>query len=227
MRRANRLFEIVLCLRRRRAVTAKEIADRLEVSERTIYRDIRELGLSGVPIEGEAGVGYRLEPGFDLPPLMFDQEELIALQLGARMVRAWADKGLASAAQRALERIESVLPPKLRDIRSQSRIYAPDLFVPPERLAGLADLRRAVDGQLKIRFGYTREDGAASERTVRPLALFYWGSAWTLCAWCELRSGYREFRPDRMRDLAVLEERFESEPDVSLDDYLRRAANES
>lgn len=222
MRRAGRLFEVVLLLQRRRAVTAREIAERLQVSERTIYRDIRELSLSGVPIEGEAGVGYRLRPGFDLPPLMFNAEELVALRLGARMVEAWADRKLAAAAKQALERIEVVLPKSLKDNPPRSALFSPGVFVPKERVAGLAELRQAVDEQRKLRFDYTRADGAPSTRIVHPLGLFYWGAKWTLCAWCELREDYREFRPDRMQALEILDETFETGPDRSLEDYLRK-----
>lgn len=220
MRRASRLFEVVLLLRRGRVVTAREIADRLGVSQRTVYRCIRDLSLAGVPIEAEAGVGYRLKPGFDLPPLMFNSEELVALRLGAQMVEAWADEKLAAAARQALERIEAVLPGPLRDDPPPSKLFSPGVFVPPERTANLSSLRAAVDQQRKIRFGYTRADGASSQRVVHPLGLFYWGAKWTLCAWCEMRDDYREFRPDRMHELALLDEGFETASGHSLEDYL-------
>src|SRR6266576_2817664 len=125
MRRADRLFRIVQRLRRRGATTARQLAEALEVSERTVYRDIRDLLVSGVPIQGEAGVGYALDRSYELPPLMFDEEEIEALVLGARIVRAWADKKLARAAEEALQKIEAVLPPRLKSKLADSALMAP------------------------------------------------------------------------------------------------------
>src|SRR5947209_20043905 len=129
MRRADRLFRIVQRLRRRGATTARQLADALEVSERTVYRDIRDLTTSGVPIQGEAGVGYALDRSFDLPPLMFDETEIEALVLGARIVKAWADPQLAGAAEEALRKIESILPPRLRERLSEAALFAPGFHV--------------------------------------------------------------------------------------------------
>src|SRR5205085_12195487 len=142
MRRADRLFRIVQSLRRRRATTARELAQALEVSERTVYRDVRDLLLSGVPIQGEAGVGYALDRSFDLPPLMFNEEELEALVLGARIVRAWADKKLARAAEEALQKIESVLPPPLRPRMGVAGLFGPACVVMALFRYSLAALRR-------------------------------------------------------------------------------------
>ena len=125
MRRADRLFRIVQRLRRRGATTARQLAEALEVSERTVYRDIRDLLVAGVPIQGEAGVGYVLDRSYELPPLMFDEEEIEALVLGARIVRAWADKKLARAAEEALQKIETVLPPRLKSRLAESALMAP------------------------------------------------------------------------------------------------------
>jgi len=218
MRRADRLFQIVLHLRRRRVATARDLAAALEVSERTIYRDVQDLSACGLPIEGAAGVGYRLRRGFDLPPLMFDREELQALRLGARMVRAWADPGLSEAAGNALRKIEAVLPPGLED--PGEALFAPNLRPYPVHLVGL--LRRAVTERRKARFGYSREDGGSSLRTVWPLGLSYWGAVWTLVAWCELRNDHRNFRLDRMEALEVLDETFVPEPGQTLEDFLRK-----
>jgi predicted DNA-binding transcriptional regulator YafY len=218
MRRADRLFQIVLHLRRRRVVTARDLARSLEVSERTIYRDVQDLSACGLPIESAAGVGYRLRRGFDLPPLMFDREELQALRLGARMVRTWADPELSEAAANALRKIEAVLPPDLDD--PGEALYAPNLKSYPVRYVGL--LRRAVTEHRKARFDYTREDGAASARTVWPLGLFYWGSVWTLVAWCELRNDHRNFRLDRIAGPEILDEPFALEPGQTLEDFLRK-----
>jgi predicted DNA-binding transcriptional regulator YafY len=218
MRRADRLFQIVLCLRRRRVVTARDLARALGVSERTIYRDVQELSACGMPIESAAGVGYRLLRGFDLPPLMFDREELQALRLGARMVRSWADPDLSQAAGNALRKIEAVLPPELDS--AGETLFAPHLHPYPVRLVGL--LRRAAADRQKARIGYTRPDGDVSERTVRPLGLFYWGAAWTLLAWCELRQDFRSFRLDRIGEAEVTDEPFQPEPGKTLEDFLAR-----
>ncbi len=218
MRRADRLFQIVLHLRRRRVVTARDLARSLEVSERTIYRDVQDLSACGLPIESAAGVGYRLRRGFDLPPLMFDREELQALRLGARMVRSWADPGLSEAASNALRKIEAVLPPDLED--PGEALYAPSLRSYPVQHVGL--LHHAILEHRKASFDYTREDGAASARTVWPLGLFYWGSVWTLVAWCELRNDHRNFRLDRIADPEILEEPFSLEPGQTLEDFLRK-----
>jgi predicted DNA-binding transcriptional regulator YafY len=218
MRRADRLFQIVLFLRRRRVATARDLAQALEVSERTIYRDVEELSACGLPIEGAAGVGYRLRRGFDLPPLMFDREELQALRLGARMVRSWADAELSQAAANALRKIEAVLPEGMDD--PGEALYAPNLKPYPVRLVGL--LRRGVTEHRKARFAYTREDGTASDRTVWPLGLFYWGAVWTLVAWCELRNDFRSFRLDRIAEAEVTEEPFSLQPGQALEDFLAR-----
>jgi len=218
MRRADRLFQIVLLLRRRRIATARDLAAALEVSERTIYRDVQELSACGMPIEGAAGVGYRLRRGFDLPPMMFDREELQALRLGARMVRSWADPGLSEAAANALRKIEAVLPADQED--PGEALYAPTFHPYPVKLVGL--LRGAVVERRKARFAYSREDGAASLRTVRPLGLFYWGAVWTLLAWCEMRDDFRSFRLDRIADLEVTAEVFTPEPGQALEDFLAR-----
>ncbi|MEW5786834.1 MAG: YafY family protein [Pseudomonadota bacterium] len=219
MRRADRLFQIVLLLGRRRAVTARELAQALDVSERTIYRDIADLSLSGVPVEGEAGVGYLMRGGFQLPPLMFDAEELAALALGSRMVKGWADPDLGRAAERALLKIEAVLPPPLKARMEREALLVPDFHVPPAMVAPLGLLRRAIADSRKVAFAYTRADGQASQRVVRPLGLFFWGETWTQGAWCELRGEYRSFRLDRMGELACREESFENAG--LLEDYIR------
>src|SRR6184192_434779 len=147
MRRADRLFRIVQRLRRRGATTARDLAQALEVSERTVYRDVRDILLSGVPIQGEAGVGYALDRSYELPPLMFDEEEIEALVLGARIVRAWADKKLARAAEEALQKIEAVLPPRLKSKLADSALMAPDFHVSERFRSGLASLRHAIREQ--------------------------------------------------------------------------------
>ena len=221
MRRADRLFRIVQRLRQKRgATTAHDLAQALEVSERTVYRDVRDLLLSGVPIQGEAGVGYALDRSFDLPPLMFDEEEIEALVLGARIVRAWADQKLARSAEEALQKIENVLPPHLKGKLAETALHALDFHVKKEMRTGLGDLRRAIRESKKARFRYVDKAQAGTERTVQPLGLYYWGQTWTLAAWCELREGFRNFRVDRIEDLSVTSERFDKTPGRTLADFV-------
>lgn len=220
MRRADRLFQIIQCLHHERVVTARDLAADLEVSERTIYRDIQDLSLSGVPITGEAGVGYRLMKGFQLSPLMFNEEELAALLVGVRMVQAWTDKSLARAANQAMAKIEHVIPEHLKPELERQEIIVPDFSTVGRVSDELEVLRPAIKKLRKVYFAYTREDGQSSSRTVHPLGLFYWGKVWTLVAWCELRDGFRHFRLDRMREVIMLDDLFTQVPGRTLQDFL-------
>jgi len=220
MRRADRLFQIIQLLRRRRTVTtAAQIASKLEVSERTVYRDIRDLVLAGTPIDGEAGVGYRIRPGYDLPPLMFDREEIQALVLGVRIVRQFGDPALARASDAILAKVAAVLPPDLEPLLAGTKLFVPTIVGGKGSADGLAIAREALVSRRRLRFRYANERGDASERTVRPLAVFFWGRTWTLAAWCEMRIGFRNFRVDRIREPA-LGDPFEEEPGRTLRDLL-------
>jgi predicted DNA-binding transcriptional regulator YafY len=150
MRRADRLFDIIQVMRRKKLVRARDLAERLEVSERTIHRDIRDLMASGVPIDGEAGVGYILREGYDLPPLMFDEQEIEALVLGARIVESWADPKLAEAAGNALAKIESAIPAPLRRHMEETALLAPEDHFTEEISIDVSELRRAVRSLLKV-----------------------------------------------------------------------------
>lgn len=220
MQKAERLFQLVMLLRRSRTVTARDLAQELNVSERTIYRDIQSLVLSGVPVEGEAGVGYILRREFDLPPLMFSSEEAEALLLGARMVQAWGDPALEQAARAVLEKVRAVANRPLLDALESQTMLVPDFHIDPSVREKLGAIRRGIAEQRKLRLHYTRADGAVAERTVRPLGLFYWGNTWSFAAWCELRKNFRNFRIDRVGDWSVLPETFKSEPGKTLDDYI-------
>ncbi|HYO16754.1 MAG TPA: YafY family protein [Thermoanaerobaculia bacterium] len=219
MRRADRLFQIVQILRRRRLTTARHLAESLEISERTVYRDIRDLAASGVPIEGEAGVGYRLR-GFDLPPLMFNREEVEALVLGARIVQSWTDPELARAASEALAKIEAALPQDRSHLVDGTPLFAPRDHWRIETAVDLPTLRRAIRESRKLRFRYIDAGGTPSERTVRPLGLSFYGPVWILAAWCELRQDFRAFRLDRIQDLEVLPGSFPPEPGRTLQDFI-------
>jgi len=227
MRRADRLFQIVQLLRRDRATTATHLAIELEVSERTIYRDVRDLMASGVPIQGEAGVGYALPTHFDLPPLMFTAVELEALGLGARMVQTFGDDELQRAARSALAKVENVAPRALAAAAADSKLLVPDFHVDPAHRRTLAVLRRALHEHTVVHLGYRDEAGAASERPVRPLGLVYWGKVWTLVAWCELRTAFRSFRLDRIEAAAAIARRFVDEPGRRLEDFLAQVHGEN
>ena len=224
MRRADRLFRIVQSLRSDRPTTAADLAQRLEVSERTIYRDIQDLSLSGVPVIAETGVGYRLGEGFRLPPLMFDEEELEALLLGVNMVGVWSDPALAEAARRAVGKIEAALPERLHGELTRNALLVPPYGTEPEVGGVLHQLREAVRAQAKVSFHYRRADGERSTRTVCPLGLAYWGRTWTLVAWCELRDDFRHFRLDRMERLVESGERFTPREGRTLEAFLERVS---
>lgn len=223
MRRADRLYQIVLLLSDGRVKTARALADVLEITERTVYRDMADLIATGTPIDGEAGVGYRLRPGYRLPSITFSQEELQALMLGARMVRGWGDVALGRAADTAMAKIRNALPAE-RAPDGQERLLVPDFHVPPAMVEPLGRLRSAADIRRKVRLSYTDAAGEPSERVVWPLCVIFWGTAWTLGAWCELREGFRTFRLDRMQASEVLPESFPDTRGRRLTDYLRVAA---
>jgi predicted DNA-binding transcriptional regulator YafY len=227
LRRADRLFQLVQLLRARRSATGRQLAEELRVSTRTVYRDIADLQGSGVPIQGEAGVGYRLERGFELPPLTFTSEELEGLVLGARIVAAWGDPELAAAVGSAMTRIEAVLPEGLRHVLLDTALFAPDFPRTASMANEVATLRRAIAERRVLALHYTRADGETSEREVRPLGLYFWGNRWTLAAWCELRNDYRSFRPDRMDRVELTRRSFEADGEVSLADFLRRMEDRS
>lgn len=223
MRRADRLFQIVQYLRSRRLTTALQLAQWLEVSERTVYRDIRDLGLSGVPVDGEAGVGYRLRKGFDLPPIMFTFDEVEALVAGARMIEAWGGPALAASGRSAIAKIALALPPERRESVHGTRLFAPGFNADPAVASMLEAVRQAIVQKRKMRMVYERlEGGEVNERLVRPFGLYFWGAKWTLTAWCELRNDYRTFRLDRIRSAQTTEEEFREEPGRSLEEFLVR-----
>jgi predicted DNA-binding transcriptional regulator YafY len=222
MRRADRLFRIVQFLRVGRMTTARRLAEKLQVSERTIYRDVRDLQLSGMPIEGEAGIGYLLRQDFDIPPLMFTRSEIEALVLGARMVRAWGGNEQGETAAQALNKIEAVLPADMRDRVDQTLLYAINFKVSPELKRHVDQLNRAASERRFIEFDYAREDGERSHRRVRPLGLYFWGGTWTLASWCEMRKDFRNFRVDRLAELKVLEQQFPVDPKKSLAAFIEK-----
>ena len=221
MRPADRLFQIVLQLGRGRVLTAKTLAEQLEVSERTIYRDIADLMASGVPVDGEAGVGYRLNRGYQVPPMMFDQDELQALIFGAQVTKRWGDNDMAAAADRILNKIDAVLPERMRPELNSLTLVVPEMasYQSEQTTQQLGAVREAINGRRRLFMIYSDAKGEASERIVWPLTLVYWGFNWTLGAWCELRQGFRSFRIDRIEDAKTLGSRFPDESGKRLADF--------
>jgi len=215
MSRTGRLFQLMDALRgNRRPLTAAVLAERLGVSERTIYRDMQTLSELGAPVEGSAGVGYLLRSGFFLPPLMFDADELEALVLGARWVRHQGDTALARAASSALAKIATATPKDLRDEMAETSLWVPlppqasDAPAAPVRDAWVQPAREAIRRQHKLRIRYRDEHGAASERVVWPFALAFFEGRRLLAAWCELRAAIRHFRIDRIAHAEPLAGRY-------------------
>jgi predicted DNA-binding transcriptional regulator YafY len=220
MRRADRLFQIVQYLRGRRLTTGAQLAGWLGVSTRTVYRDIQDLSLTGVPVEGEAGVGYRLRPDFDLPPLMFSFDEVEALVAGARMISTWGSPELQKAAQLALAKIAAALPEHRRVELERTRLYA--LNFNPMPVGEVLDaLRHAIAGRVTVVLDYRDVADRPSSRPVRPLGLYFFGATWTLAAWCELRKDFRNFRLDRIVEAVPSEKQFPDEMGKRLEDFVR------
>lgn len=227
MRRADRLFLIIHALRgRRTALPARRLAETLGVSLRTVYRDVADLLAQGVPIEGEAGVGYRMRAGFDLPPLMFTRREAQALVAAVRVARSRLDDALAGDLEAALSKILAVLPAAERAAAESVTVLAPPVPIAAATRERMRLVREATEARRKLRLRYLDLKEAASERVVRPLGCVCWGEVWTLAAWCERRDGFRNFRIDRIEDLEVLSERFRDEPGKTLADLLRQAGAE-
>ena len=222
MRRADRLFALVQLIRGRRLSTAAWLAGRLEVSARTVYRDVADLQVQGVPIEGEAGVGYRLGRGFDLPPLMFTADEARALAVATRIAQQWLDPALALAAGDAMSRVMSVLPVATRAEVERMPLVVPPVGLAPAVGAALQRLREASQSRTVLEIDYLDLSEQRSSRRVRPLGCYFWGKVWTLAAWCERRGDFRSFRVDRIEQIRPLDQRFADEPGKTLADLLRR-----
>jgi predicted DNA-binding transcriptional regulator YafY len=222
MRRADRLFQIVQYFRGGRLVTAAQLGEWLEVSERTIYRDIADLQGSGVPIDGEAGVGYLMRDGYDLPPLMFTRDEIVALVAGARLIRAWGGADMARAAEEALVKIETVLPDEARSRAARVEIHAVAPEMTPVIRARIDAIEKAVEQRAALSLSYRDVEDNPTKRVVRPLGLWFWGKVWTLVSWCELRDDFRMFRLDRILRIKKTGASFRAERGKTLADFYRR-----
>ena len=208
MRRADRLFQIIQIHRRTtRPVTAAALAVELEISKRTVYRDIADLMAQRVPIEGEAGVGYLLASGYDMPPLMLTPDEIEAVMLGAQWVAGRSDKILSNAARDVVAKIAAVIPERLRPFVLEPSVGAKPTIGGPEESVDTSILRSAIRNGVKLRLRYRSEAGEETERTVWPVILGYAETNRLLVAWCELRQSFRHFRADRIIEAAMLEER--------------------
>jgi predicted DNA-binding transcriptional regulator YafY len=209
MRRADRLFQIIQVLRRtRRPITADAIAAELETSKRTIYRDIATLMAQRVPIRGEAGTGYVLEKGFDLPPLMLTPDEIEAAVLGAQWVAGRADPVLAKAAQDLIAKIVETVPERLQPLALEPAGRTPPQWDMPVDTFDIVQLRTQIHAGKKVMLHYRDEQGRASERTVWPIAIGYLETVRHLVAWCELRKDFRSFRIDRVIEAIFLDEKY-------------------
>jgi predicted DNA-binding transcriptional regulator YafY len=216
MRRTERLFAIIQILRRARApITASAMADELETSLRTVYRDIAELVAQRVPVRGEAGIGYMLESGFDMPPLMLPADEIEAAVLGARWVAGRGDPALARAANDLVAKIGAVIPAHLRPFLLDAALTTPERpnRILPDSL-DVARVRASIRGQTKIVLTYRDESEQETRRTVWPVAIAYHETVRLLAAWCELRSAFRHFRTDRVSKAEFLDERYPARRDI-------------
>jgi predicted DNA-binding transcriptional regulator YafY len=208
MSRAERLLDLMQNLRRRRApVAGAALAEELGISLRTLYRDIAALQAQGATIEGEAGFGYVLKPGFTVPPLMFTLEEVEAVALGARWVEGRADKGLSAAARNALAKIAAVLPAERAAALDWPTLLAGSGAPGEAESEALPLVRRALAEERKIGFSYADKEGRKSNRVAWPVAVGFFDSARVLSAWCETRNAFRHFRLDRMAAVSVMDER--------------------
>jgi len=222
MRRADRLFQLLQLIRGRRLSTAAWLAERLETSVRTVYRDVAALQAQGVPIEGEAGVGYRVARDYNLPPLMFTSDQAQALVASVRIARSRLDPALAAQADEALSKILSVLPLDSRAAADSLALHSAARPHSDQDLDRLGQLRRAIETRRVVRLDYADVSGAPSTRWLRPLACFYWDAVWTLSAWCELREDFRQFRIDRIQRMDIDERTFADEPGKTLADMFRQ-----
>jgi predicted DNA-binding transcriptional regulator YafY len=208
MRRADRLFQIIQILRRStRPVTAAALAEELEISKRTVYRDVAALIGQRVPIEGAAGLGYLLATDYDMPPLMLTSDEIEAVMLGAQWVAGRSDKILSNAARDVVAKIAAVVPERLRPFIVEPSVGAKPTIEEPEERVDTSMLRSAIRNGVKLRLRYRSEAGEETERTVWPVILGYAETNRLLVAWCELRQSFRHFRTDRIIEAQMLEER--------------------
>ena len=221
MRKSDRLFQLTNILRRHQPITAKQLAERLTVSERTIYRYVDDLSLAGIPIYGEPGVGYRLSEGFELPPLQLSSGELEALIVGVSLTASLTGEKFAASAHSLLSKIEAALPNESQMIAHEDRVVRVLAnHRQSEAYLVWGKVHAAIASGCWLRISYESLSEAVTDRTVFPLGLFYWGGKWTLGCWCELRGDYRDLRVDRITKLQLSEQAGVLPADVSLSAYM-------
>jgi predicted DNA-binding transcriptional regulator YafY len=204
----------------RRAVTAQRIADDFDICQRTVYRDIHDLMNSGIPIVGEAGVGYVIDKKYHLPPVMFDADELEAIALGIGMVRNWTDNHFAEKAQSAYEKIQAALPENLLIELEQLATYSMPSMSKIPWVVDFSEIRECIRKKKKIKFKYIDLKNKTTSRTVRPLSLIFFGPVWLLVSWCEKRKDFRSFRLDRIQEFEITKKIFRDEKGKTLQDYI-------
>lgn len=219
MGRSTRMFEIIQILRNaKRPRTSQQIAEELEVTKRTVYRDIAALQAMKVPIEGEAGVGYIMRPGFDLPPINFDVEEAEAITVGLALIARTGDRGLNQAAKRAAQKLTEAT-------RLSETVFASTWGADEPELVDLTAVRKAIREEYKLRIGYKNAQGVETLRTIWPIAIAYHSEAIVVAAWCELRQDIRHFRPDRVRSYEALNDGFLGQGDSLRQDWIKGYAD--
>ena len=227
MRRSDRLFDIIQRLRTARGpTTAAALADDLEVTVRTVYRDVATLQARRVPIEGAPGVGYVLRRGFDLPPLMFSAEEIAAIAVGARLVARTGDPGLQEAAESVLSKVTTVLPEALRAQLAAAPFFVSRSGAPAPGSIDLSMVRQAIRDERKLRIGYTDERGARTQRTIWPIAVAYYVQATLIGAEVPVVLPQLTPRADRIAALTVLDEAYPSDNGRLMAEWLALRQNE-
>jgi predicted DNA-binding transcriptional regulator YafY len=230
LNRIDRLHAILTHLQSKKRVTAQEVADRFNISLRTVYRDVKALEESGVPVIGEAGSGYTIMEGYRLPPVMFTQEEAAALLLGAKLTEQLADESIKKHFNSALYKIKAVLRTSDKEHMDQlSDNIAVLSRLPADDAAGryLVELQKALGDKREIHIRYQSGQDAVTDRTLEPIGLCHYGQAWHLIGWCHLRNGYRDFRVSRIQHLEILDKTFEPDSHPSLKEYMETMINSS
>ena len=223
MRKSDRLFQLTNILRSHQPVTAKQLSEKLSISQRTIYRYIDDLSVAGIPVYGEVGVGYRLSEGFELPPIQLSRLEMEALVIGVNLVTASTGDKLSKASRSLLNKIEAALPNRgtLNSKGSEYAVRVPDDYQIESTRKTWEVLHHAIEKKHSVRIVYTSLSGSTSERDVLVLGLFYWGGKWTLGSWCFLRNGYRSFRVDRIDAAEKSEIAVSTDASVCLENYIQ------
>lgn len=221
MRRADRLLDIIHFLRRHnRAVTAQRISEEFEICTRTVYRDIQDLMSSGIPIKGEAGVGYVIDKDYYLPPIAFDADELAAISLGINMVSQWTDSQFAEKANSAFNKVLAASRIGRQLDSPQFNTHTAPLISQTIKTEHFSSVRDCIHTRRKIVIEYVDSQNSTTSRTIRPLALIFFNSNWLIAAWCEKRATFRHFRLDRIQKIHCQEAIFPNDADKNLEAYM-------